>query len=201
MEISLTDFVDFTLATGSTRITKVKELKRRGAYDPAADFWKRFRGGVVELHRTGKMSAKALDDIVAAQTTATKFKNYATAAAGYKRLLAWKPGPDFPAPLRHWIEGDLDVRVNPELGLELDGRRTITKLYFKSESRTRSRVQAALALMEIALPSGASSSPAFAVLDVTTGKLMRPDGRWNNSDMATLLHAEAGAFVDIWEHV
>jgi hypothetical protein len=199
VEITLTDFVDFTLLTGSSRVVKVKEIKSRGKYDPAGDFWKGFRGGVVDLHRTGKITPKALDEIVAAQTNASRAKRYAEAAAGYKKFLGKKAYPWFPAPTNRWVEGDLEVRVNPELGLDVDGKKTITKMYFKSESPTRSRVQAVLAVMEVALPSGPASS--FAVLDVANGRLMRPDGRWNKSDMQTLLVAEAGAFVDIWNRV
>ena len=199
MEITLTDFVDFSLSTGSSRVVKVKEIKGRGKYDPAGDFWKGFRSGVVDLHRNGTMSAKAIDGIVAAQTNATKSRRYADAAAGYKKFLGKKTYPWFPAPSNRWVQGPLEVKVNPELGLDVDGKKTITKLYFKNESPTRSRVQAVLAVMEVALPFGSSSS--FAVLDVANGRLMRPDGRWNKSDMQTLLIAEAGAFVDIWNRV
>ena len=33
----------------------------------------------------------------------------------------------------HWQYEDLTVSVNPELGLEINGRRQLIKLYFKDE--------------------------------------------------------------------
>jgi hypothetical protein len=200
LEISLTDFVDFTLKTGSSRVVKVKEIKGRGDYLPAADYWKGFREGVVALHRSGRMSAAALDRLVAGQSNASKARRYADAAAGYKRFIGKRPPAWFPPPPGRWIEGDLEVRVNPELGLTIDGVPTFTKLYFKSDSPTRSRVQAVLAVIDVSMAS-ASPGSSVAVLDVSSGRLMRPDGRWNKRDMETLLAAEAGAFVEIWNRV
>ncbi len=33
---------------------KVKEIKRRGEYNPATDYWKDFRDAVVTMHRENK---------------------------------------------------------------------------------------------------------------------------------------------------
>jgi hypothetical protein len=87
------------------------------------------------------------------------------------------------------------VRVNPELGLVIDGQRTSTKLYFKKELPTRARVQAVLVLMEIALPS---AKRRYAVLDVSSGSLIFPDGRWTKGDMAAVLRSDARAFESLW---
>jgi hypothetical protein len=38
--ISLTDFVDFVVATGTSKLTKVRQIKRRPQYHPAFDHWK-----------------------------------------------------------------------------------------------------------------------------------------------------------------
>ena len=52
-EISLTSFVDFVLAGGTTRLRRVREIKRqiKEGYSPATDFYKGIREGIVELHR------------------------------------------------------------------------------------------------------------------------------------------------------
>ncbi|MEZ4253047.1 MAG: hypothetical protein R3B99_32975 [Polyangiales bacterium] len=47
IDISLTDFVDFAMESGTPKVTKVAEMKDRPDYQPAFDFYKRRsdRGG------------------------------------------------------------------------------------------------------------------------------------------------------------
>jgi len=40
-EISLTDFVDFTSASGTSKLSKLKQFKSRPEYEPAFDFYKK----------------------------------------------------------------------------------------------------------------------------------------------------------------
>lgn len=203
MEISLTDFVDFTIVNGSTRIATVRALKKRvdRDYDPATDFWRTLRKGMIELHVTGRMTSAELDAWLATQTNERRLPRYREAVEGYKRFLGRRALPWFDPPGDLWRQGDLAVRVNPEFGLEIDGKKTIIKLYFKNEAPTRARVQAVLAIMDIGLGRKAAPSTQFAVLDVNQGRLMPPDGRWIKSDMKALLKAEAGAFVQLWNDI
>jgi len=50
-EISLTSFVDFVLAGGTTRLRRVREIKRQinEGYSPATDFYKAIREGIVSF--------------------------------------------------------------------------------------------------------------------------------------------------------
>jgi hypothetical protein len=201
MEISLTDFVDFTLKTGSSRLAKVRELKNRGDYDPATDFWRPLRKGLIELHRAGKMNGPALDAWLGTQTNPKRSKRYAEAIRGYKKFIGKRTLPWFNVPAADWREGELTVRVNPEFGLEVDGKPTITKLYFKNEAPTRARVEAVHAVLEVEFGTRAKAGTRFAVLDVNIGRLMLPDERWSKSDMKALLNSEARAFVDIWNAI
>jgi hypothetical protein len=202
VRISLTDFVDFTIVNGSSRVAKVRALKKRGNYDPASDFWRTLREGIVELHRTAQMAPTTLDSLVATQAGTRRHARYADAADGYKKFLGRRSFPWFdPPPAQWWHEGELDVRVNPELGLVVDGNPTVIKLYFKNEAPTRSRVQAVLAVLDAELASRAARGSRFAVLDVNGSRLMVPDGRWSAGDMKALLVAEARAFVDIWNAI
>lgn len=201
MEISLTDFVDFTIVNGSSRVAKVRQLKQRGDYDPATDFWRPLRKGLIELHRTGKMSASELDAWLSTQTNPKRFKRYAEAVGGYKKFIGKRSLPWLTPPVASWREGDLTVRVNPELGLEVDGKPTVMKLYFKNEAPTRARVEAVHAVLDVELGTRVKAGSRFAVLDVNSGLLMLPDARWSESDMKALLTAEARAFVDIWNAI
>lgn len=201
MDISLTDFVDFTIVNGSTRVAAVRALKKRGDYDPASDFWRPLRKGMVELHQAGRMTVGELDAWLAIQTNEKRLPRFRDAVEGYKRFLAKRVSAWFDPPSSLWREGDLAVRVNPELGLDIDGKKTVIKLYFKNEEPTRARVQAVLAIMDIELGRKAGADAQFAVLDVNQGRLMLPDGRWSKNDMKALLKAEAGAFVQLWNTI
>ncbi len=201
MEISLTDFVDFTIVNGSTRVATVRSLKKRGDYDPASDFWRPLRKGMVELHQASRMTQAELDAWLAAQTNEKRLPRFRDAVEGYKRFLARRILTWFDPSSALWREGDLAVRVNPEFGLEIDGKKTVIKLYFKNEKPTRARVQAVLAIMDIGLGHKTGADTRFAVLDVNQGRLMLPDGRWSKNDMKALLKAEAGALVQIWNTI
>jgi len=201
MEISLTDFVDFTIVNGSSRVAKVRQLKQRGNYDPATDFWRPLRKGLIELHRGGRMNGDELDAWLAVQTNPKRVKRYAEAIAGYKKFIAKQTVPWFNPPAAEWREGDLVVRINPELGLVVDGRPTVIKLYFKNEAPTRARVEAVHAVLDVVLGSRTKAGTRFAILDSSNGRLMLPDSRWTKGDMKALLTAEARAFVDIWQAI
>lgn len=201
MEISLTDFVDFTIVNGSTRVATVRAVKKRGDYDPAGDFWRPLRKGMVELHETGRMTPAQLDALLSSQTNEKRLPRFTDAVEGYKRFLAKRVLTWFDPPGALWREGDLAVRVNPEFGLVIDGKQTVIKLYFKKEEATRQRVQAVLAVMDIALGGKVGADVQFAVLGVNQGRLMLPDGHWSKNDMKALLKAEAGAFVQLWNTI
>ena len=117
MEISLTDFVDFTIKSGPAKVTKVREVKGRDPYEPAVDFWRPLREGIVEMHRAGRVTKEGLDAIIDAQSHALKLRLYPAASDGYLRFLGKKPPTWFEPPRGLWTSGPLAVRVNPEVGL------------------------------------------------------------------------------------
>ena len=49
-KVGLTGFLDFVIATGTKRVTVVKELKHRDEYSPALDFYKPLRPEKTEGH-------------------------------------------------------------------------------------------------------------------------------------------------------
>jgi hypothetical protein len=51
--ITLTDFIEVVTKTAGPKATKVSQLKNRQAYDPATDFYKAFREGLIALHKRG----------------------------------------------------------------------------------------------------------------------------------------------------
>jgi len=200
-EISLTDFVDFASRSGTRQLTKVRELKARGAYNPAHDFWKRLRDGIVAYHSRGGPITQ-LDAIVTGLTDPKKRRRYLDAVANYKRWLGRKQITWFQPPRAVWSQGGLDVKVNPELGLDINGQRHAIKLYFKSDRLGKYKVDVVSTLMVDALQTWMRANPdtELSVLDIGNRKLF-PSSRVNTGALVPLLIGQASMFVTIWNSI
>ena len=204
-EISLTDFVDFVTKSGAPRLTKVRDVKSRpDEYDPATDFWKPLREGIVQFHKTGsenekKKKKKELDRILETVADSKKAARYAECVAGYKKFLGKKKHVWLAPSKAPWIGAGLTVRVNPEVGLELDGVRHILKLHFKADKLTKIRTSCVLLLMAQALGPMVAPGTQFGVVDVPRGKLYaaeQPD-----DSLLPLLIGESAAFASMWDQL
>jgi hypothetical protein len=191
-EISLTDFVDFVIKAGSPKLTKVREITTRGGYSPAFDYWKTLREHIADSHR-GKVKLGASLEALHPK----KRRPYDAALLGYGKFTRKVgPSPFFEPPSERWTSAGLVVRVNPELGLCIDGKRHVIKLYFKDEEPTKHRLHAVLELMRISLRKGRFADVSVAVLDVGAGKLITPTKE--DPGFSLLLEAEALAFMTMW---
>lgn len=85
------------------------------------------------------------------------------------------------------------MRVNPELGIRLDGVPYVVKLYFKNEPLTQRRLPVVLQIMKSSLQCPAN----MAVLNVGKSRLFPlAEGA---IDMTPLLIGEAASFLAMWE--
>lgn len=198
-EISLTDFVDFVIKSGTPKLTKVREIKNRGDYEPAFDFWKQLRDGMQSFHKSGSTKKNELDDAVGMVTDPKKIKRYAPALNGYKRFLGRKKIAWFDPPAEEWSHDDLIVRLNPELGLKIEGNSYVIKLYFKDESPTKHRLDVVLAMLSVVLEPKAQAGTTMAVLDVSKGRLITP--KRTVPDVMVLVQGEAASFLQIWNTI
>ncbi|ACL03206.1 conserved hypothetical protein [Desulfatibacillum aliphaticivorans] len=196
-KISMTDFVDFVVKAGSPKMTKVRQVRDRGGYNPAHDFWRLFRNDIVEFHQNGFRDKKRFDRLLGKLTDHKKQKRYPEAIKGYKKFLGRKNIEWFTPPKELWSHSGLDVRVNPELGLVINGDRFIIKLYFKDEKLTKYKVPVIGALMISALASECDDSDKFAILDVSNSKLITFEDQV--ADVMPLLAGEAYSFISIWD--
>ena len=62
--------------------------------------------------------------------------NYPDVINGYKKFLGRKKLIWFQPPFKVWKIGELEIRLNPELGLEYNNQFYVMKLYFKDEKDT-----------------------------------------------------------------
>jgi hypothetical protein len=198
-DISLTDFVDFVIKSGTPKLTKVRQLKARGKYNPAHDFWRGMRKGIRAWHETDGSDLSALDCIVDDCEDIKKLPRYAAALRGYRRFIGRRHVTWFDPPWEDWKHGSLRVRVNPELGLKIDGVPHVVKMYFKDERLTKLRTGAVLALMEAAVRTKAPARAKMAVLEVSSGKLYPASA--DTAMALPLLRGEAASFTEIWNSV
>lgn len=198
-EISLTDFVDFVISSGTPKLSKVRQIKTRGDYQPAFDFWKQLREGISAFHVSRSANKGDLDRIGASLTDTKKVTRYSEGIRAYKSFLGRKQIDWFEPPSGRWGPRELTIRVNPELGLNINGVPNIVKLYFKSEPLSRRRTDTVILLLHAALSRQARPGTHYAILDVPRAKLYEdasPD-----LSLLPLLSGEATSFITIWNRI
>jgi hypothetical protein len=190
-KVSLTYFVDFVLSSGTPKLTGVREYKERRD-ELSKDFYRPMREAIVEMHRKGQRFA-ILDDVAPTQAVERRRRIYPGVAAGYQRFLASRDVRWFEPPQASYQLGDLELNVNPELGLVIDGRPHLVKLHMRCERIASRRAAVMLGLLSAGL---ASAEHEIAVLDVQRGKLhtaATPDPR-----IDVLVRGEAAAFMSMF---
>lgn len=198
MKISMTTFVDFVIARGNTRITRIREAKDLYGeeYSPARDYYRRLREAIIAVHYEGKDLATL--DAVIKQANLRKRELYGRCVSGYKRWRGHKNLSSYDVHSAPWQDGQLEVRINPELGLTVDGDNYVIKLYFKGEQPTKRQLDVILHLLNNH-PVTREKGAAPAVLDMQRGKLFIPTRQIDGID--ALLTGEAAAFVAMWNHI
>lgn len=197
-KVTLTQFVDYLLLSGPPKLRKVREIKTSPTYQPAFDFYKGVREGIVKFHKNEETDTDLLDGI-AHGCHPTKKAKYLAAVGGHKRFLGRKTITWFEPTREEWVYDELRVVVNPELGLEFNDHRYLIKLYFKDEEIRKSQVGSVLGLMDISLTDSCDDGTIMSILDVRRSKLftLKPGAQ----DLTSLLQAEAKAFNILWDGI
>lgn len=198
IKISLTDFVDFVSKVGTTKFTQVKTVKHREPYHPAHDFWKFLRDGIIELHEK-ELERSHLDSILKKITDKKKIKRYPELIKQYKSFLGRKKIEWFEPPFEEWKHHDLRVSLNPEVGLEINEKFYVIKLYFKADKLTQNKADLILLLMNERLKKGDFEDVVFAVLDVPRKKMF--ENNKLKKIHIPLLEGEALSFINIWKSI
>ncbi len=198
INISLTDFIDFVNKSGNSKMTKVRQVKYRNAYHPASDFYKALREEIIEIHKNND-DKKILDNLLQKLTDLKKKVNYPISIDGYKKFWGKKKIQWFDPPFFHWQTGDLDIKINPELGLAFDNKFYVIKLFLKADKITKDKLSQILSLMESKLREEVGDEIIFAVLDVKNAKLY--ENQKGDFTYLPLLQGEAKSFESIWKAI
>lgn len=165
-------------------------------YDPRRDYWRKLRDAIVDMHENAR--DKSVLDQVLQGLDSKKDIHYRTCVASYKRWVGRKSLVWIGTHAHVWQSGNISVRVNPELGLAINGVEHLVKLYFKSEALSRHRVDVLLLLLSSAA-TGRYSQAKPAVLDVHNGSLISSGSQAGH--LSALLAGEAAAFEAMWVRV
>ncbi|MBN8738465.1 MAG: hypothetical protein BGP24_11130 [Lysobacterales bacterium 69-70] len=196
-KIYLSDFVDVVSKAGSPKATKVRSMKNRAPYSPATDFYKPLRDGLVELHREG-WAKSALSTATHTQD-GKKVEIYKALTDGYRKWWGKKTLEWFTPPSEIYTAHGVEVVVNPNLGLEVNGVPHVIKLHLKAEQLSKTRADLICGLMNTALGTKVPDGAVIAVLDVRNSKLFAagsgPDA------LTAMIDAELAYIADLWPKV
>jgi hypothetical protein len=196
--ITLTDFIDVVTKSGSPKATKVAQLKNRDLYDPATDFYKALREGIVQIHKNSGTKAD-LPVLLKGITDPKKAANYPAMLTGYRKWWGNKTLKWFAPNGATYTQSGIDVAVNPELGLDINGTRHIIKLFLKADPLAKTRADLIVTLMHHVLPLTAGHQAQFSVLDVRNSKLFTYSATGKN--FKPMVDAELSYIASLWPHV
>lgn len=194
--VTLTTFVDFVAATGTTRITRIRNAKSyyEQGYAPERDFYKPLRDRIEKCFANG-WSASGLKAALNDVSDSKKIDNYDECRQGLTKWVGRKKITSLPAVRRSWKSGGLEVTLNPELHANVDGVPNLIKLYLKADPLSKQKADLILHLLGKHAPQGTT----VGVLDVRRSKLFTPTVSIAGLD--ALLKAEALAMVALWNTV
>lgn len=188
--------MDFVVSSGAPKLTKVREVKARGDYHPAFDFWKTLRDAIGEYHSLGITDKKYFDRILESVTEENRKAVYPALIANYKSFLGRKSIQSIPVKKATWQYSQLEVRANPELYLTINNQRHLIKLYFKSEALSKNRIASIQLLLQLAFDGKIDQPVKFCILDVRRNKIYSTDSA--DRSLLPLLEGEAASFIAIW---
>lgn len=191
--ISLTYFVDFVLTAGTGKLASIRQMKE-GRDERYSDFYRPVREAIVDMHQKG-LDTAVLDDLLATLVDPRERRIFPKVVSGYRKFLRQGKMTWFEPPMRDYPLGPISVRINPELGLLIDGRPHAIKLYFRGDPLSPQRALLVNQLLHGAL---AQTWPGtvFGVLDVRRARLHPFKAR---TEVGALLQAEAASFSTLFD--
>ena len=153
------------------------------------------REALEDTHQNGHNRAH-LRQIVGTLRDTKKQVNYPKIVDGYCKWWGRKSFVWFDPPNSMFSNAGVDVSINPELGLEFGGEKYVVKLYFKSDTLAKNRIELVTQLMENCLRPSVSPDVMMAVLDTRASKLFigsEPDPR-----LIAALKAELRYIAELW---
>lgn len=195
IQMTLTDFANVSARNGATKVTRIARIKRRGDYNPAFDFYKPLRDGLVAIHQL--RCARGTLAVLSQWARNTKQeRQFPQVIDGYHRWWGRKDLHWFEPPRAVYEDQGVRVVINPELGLMCQGVPHVIKLHFLAKPLTRDQVVMMNHLLAWAAEEAGCDGAVVGVLDMRRGKLLSPSGQ---RQAATALLGELASIAAVWE--
>jgi hypothetical protein len=198
MRVSLTSFLDYIAASGTTRLVRVRDAKRQyeEGYAPERDSYGPLRKRIVQTFEEG-WDPKRLDALLAEVDDRKKQHLYAACRKGLRKWagVSGKKSYEWIKPKKAvWNSGGLEVNVSPELWVKVDGDAQLVKLYYKTDRLSQQKVNLALHLLDKTV----GRHGTVGILDLQQGKLFQQT-KEPPEEIDLLLASEAIAFETLWD--
>lgn len=200
IQISMTEFVNFINASGMAKMTVVAnaKVKHEEIEGNPYDYWKEFKEAVRKQLKKGGTKEELLE--LLENVREEMIANYQIMINGFSKF--WRPSRmKWLTPVKRVARiGGIKMMINPEIGIQWQGKNYMIKLYLKAnESLDKRHADIILALMESELRERAGHDVVFAILDVRRGKLFT----YVNTDprLLILLKSESHEFVELWKEL
>ncbi|MBU2037933.1 MAG: hypothetical protein KKH95_02230 [Gammaproteobacteria bacterium] len=139
------------LAAGDSekrRKSKLKTISQRGGYEHYKDYYRALRVAIKSVVK-GNKPFSHLEQVAKKQNDSSKQAKYRKKIAAYGTWREGKNVDSYSELSNKYRFMNTVINCNPELNLNVDGRRKLIKLYFnESESMTQDRANVICALMK-----------------------------------------------------
>lgn len=198
-KVSLTDLIDLVSKVALQKKTKLRQVKFRGDYGVASDYYKGFRDRLISHHKANGPRS-GLATAIGTPTDPKKIDGYLKTVAGYAKWWGRQQLTYFAPPASMYESNGVAVSVNPELGLEVNGHPHVIKLYLRGESElSKSGSSVICSLMEATLRAQVPASTTMSVLDVRRSKLFHASS--SPQDVMDLVDSELAWIAVMWERL
>lgn len=202
IKISLSDFLNFTTKSGTTRLSHIREIKNRKEYLYRKDYWHEVRDSIYEFHADSTLTKDYFDAVTSTtrflKADESKMKNCVDRLQKYKTFLGKKQITINKIVKCDWhYSKDLTVRINPELHATINGETYLLKLYFKDDLLDKRRVDLALYLIKKVTRKLGVNVDYYGLLEIYRPKL------WKQAEpsdkLEPLLISEAEAIIAMYK--
>lgn len=197
--MTFTSFVDFVRASDNRKVSVVKKAKRLRvrAYDGKKDYYMPLRSKLVSI-----MKGNAdMEDLIAYSTkkvTEKRRGNYRLCVSGLAYFFR-KHRPIWCGSISGNVDiGEFSIHVNPELGLQVDGKKYAAKVYFRKNELEPVAVDSFLYLISRVLETNAPDYEP-AILLARSGTLVTK--RTFDPLLGGFLESQAGALFSLWNSI
>ena len=198
--VTLTRFLDFVNANGLDRQKVVSEFINSDDYSPCKDYYKDLRDAIVSMYKNGE-PLDSLDEKFAL-IDEKKQVNYPILLSGFKAWARRKKIVFLETKSYIYDLNGLEMSINPELVLRINGKPTVVKFFFKKDlEKGAADIVSVLMAMAFRSFDDKYNDYDFGVLDLRTSRLRRITATTKIDEIINILNVDAKTWLNYQEQI